>query len=49
MAKGTKKVVYISAVTGQYVPKPYAATHPNTTVRMVVKKGQVNSIQGKRN
>jgi hypothetical protein len=40
MAKQSeKKVVYISAVTGQYVPKPYAVTHPNTTVRMVVKKG----------
>ena len=40
MAKITpKKVVYISAVTGQYVPKPYAQSHPNTTVRMVVKKG----------
>lgn len=39
MSQGTKKVVYISAVTGQYVPKPYAQTHPNTTVRMVVKKG----------
>jgi hypothetical protein len=39
MSQGTKKVVYISAVNGQYVPKPYAQTHPNTTVRMVVKKG----------
>jgi hypothetical protein len=39
MSKTTKKVVYISAVTGQYVPKPYATTHPSTTVRMVVKKG----------
>ena len=35
----TKKVVYISAVTGQYVPKPYAVSHPTTTVKMVVKKG----------
>jgi hypothetical protein len=34
-----KKVVYISAVNGQYVPKPYAVSHPNSTVRMVVKKG----------
>ena len=39
MSKATKKVVYISAVNGQYVPKPYAITHPNTTVRMVVKTG----------
>lgn len=36
--KPEKKVVYISAVNGQYVPKPYAQTHPNSTVRMVVKK-----------
>jgi len=34
----TTKVVYISAVNGQYVSKPYAASHPNTTVKMVVKK-----------
>lgn len=39
MSNTTKKVVYISAVTGQYVSKPYAATHPSTTVKMVVKKG----------
>lgn len=40
MPQAEKKVVYISAVTGQYVPKPYAASHPTTTVRMVVKKGK---------
>jgi len=39
MSSNTKKVVYISAVTGQYVPKPYAVSHPSTTIRMVVKKG----------
>ncbi|MDP4148910.1 MAG: hypothetical protein Q8927_08835 [Bacteroidota bacterium] len=37
--KGTKQV-YISAVTGQYVPKPFAQTHPATTVKMTVKKGK---------
>jgi len=39
MAKtSSTKVVYISAATGQYVPKPYAVSHPNTTVKMIVKK-----------
>ena len=33
------KQVYISAVNGQYVTKSYANTHPNTTVKMTVKKG----------
>ena len=32
------KVVYISAVTGQYVTKQTAVSKPNTTVKMVVKK-----------
>jgi hypothetical protein len=35
-----KKVVYISAITGQYVPKPYAVHHPATTVKMTVKTGR---------
>lgn len=39
MSKNSTKTVYISAVTGQYVPKPYAVTHPNTTVKLTVKKG----------
>lgn len=39
MSKTSKKVVYISAVSGQYVSKPYAVSHPKTTVKMVVKKG----------
>jgi hypothetical protein len=38
--KQTTKAVYISAVTGQYVPKPYAASHPATTVKMTVKTGK---------
>lgn len=40
MAKTNTKQVYISAVTGQYVPKPYAQTHPATTVKMTVKTGK---------
>ena len=40
MAKTEKKVVYISAKTGQYVTKPYAVSHQSTTVRLTVKKGR---------
>lgn len=39
MSQYSKKVVYISGVSGQYVTKPYANSHPKTTVKMVVKKG----------
>lgn len=39
MSKNSTKQVYISAVTGQYVPKPYAVSHPATTVKLTVKKG----------
>jgi hypothetical protein len=34
------KPVYISSVTGRYVTRPYAVAHPNTTVRMTVRKGK---------
>jgi len=34
------KQVYISAITGQYVKKSYAETHPKVTVKMTVKKGK---------
>jgi hypothetical protein len=39
MASPTKKV-FISATTGKYVKPSYAKTHPNTTVKMTVKKGR---------
>jgi hypothetical protein len=34
-----RKVVYISAKTGKYVPETYALKHPATTVKMHVKIG----------
>lgn len=33
-----KKTVFISAKTGRYVKSSYAKQHPNTTVKMTVKK-----------
>lgn len=40
MSKKATKQVNISSVTGQYVTKQYAQTHPATTVKLTVKKGK---------
>ena len=40
MSKKATKQVNISAVTGQYVTRQYAQSHPATTVKLTVKKGK---------